>query len=399
MINITGKVLVFSDIHFGRFDSSTKKKEICSRVVDRIVELADSDGIENILFCGDLHHDRHRIDVQVINESYSAVERLAKNHKVFLIVGNHDAYETASTKINSLNIFRSIENVEVISDPTEAVINGHACLLAPWGTVSGNYESRKFKAVFGHLDISVSFLKDSYIQNNIINPGASKAVMETLMKDEIFDTVQIETKEETEGNVNYLNSFLGIIEDNGLIVTGHIHNRDEKSIFGSRIIFAGSPWQQTYGESSSDDGLYVFDRDFSYTFHPLRDIPHMVQIYVSDIMRSGIEKFDTSVITGNTIRLVYDMLIDDEEDARIVDMVKSANPFFIDQSDFRAKTKPELSTSVDFMENLRMGKWDQIHKYLREELPDSELSSKGIDRDFLENNVIKRAFNEIKSEE
>jgi len=51
------------------------------------------------------------------------MESLAKKCRCIIILGNHDLYLKNSTDITSVNMFRHIQNVEIISNVEEVELN------------------------------------------------------------------------------------------------------------------------------------------------------------------------------------------------------------------------------------------------------------------------------------
>ena len=394
MINIIGNILIFTDIHFGRNNNALNKLHVCNDVIDAIINDIKKQNIADVLFLGDWFHERDRVDVNTLNSALKAIERLSKVCNLWLVVGNHDCYENDNTRVNSLNIFNAIKNVHVISDPTEVTINGELCLLAPWTTDFKKYKTGSFRAVLGHLDLPVHLLKDSYIQENLSNTKVSKIVEQEI--DAILgDDIEYSDPKKTEQDeIDYTNEVIRVLDDNGIVMSGHIHSRSEKNILGHTILFVGSPWHQTFGENKCDDGYYILNKVFSYEFHHLDTIPKMKEVYVSDIIEVGVDKFDYSVISGNTIKLVYDIIVDDVTVSNITTRIENNNPFEISQPEYKAKpVNPVLSCGV--IDDLRCGNLKFMEDYLNREDVVGKIVSKKLDAGYILE-ILKESYNRVK---
>ena len=72
--------------------------------------------IKYVISAGDIFHQRTAIDVNVMNAAYRCIAALAKHCKIYLIAGNHDCYFKTTTDVNSINIFKDIENVQLVNE-------------------------------------------------------------------------------------------------------------------------------------------------------------------------------------------------------------------------------------------------------------------------------------------
>lgn len=67
------------------------------------------------MFAGDLYHERVSVNVNTLNIALKCVAAIAKHCKTYLIVGNHDSHYKNSVDVNSLNMFKDMENVTIVS--------------------------------------------------------------------------------------------------------------------------------------------------------------------------------------------------------------------------------------------------------------------------------------------
>lgn len=385
---IEGSILIFTDIHFGKSKNSVKKLALCESLVDEICEIVNKRKIKTVLFLGDWFDDRKYIGVGTLDTALRCVGKIASCAKLYMIVGNHDMFELNSTMVNSINAYSYINNVVVISDPTIVDINGHECLLAPWLTNPKEFRKDQFKYIFGHFEFPIGVLKDSYIKNNIIERKASKDMIGEIESDELLGNDEFENRRDPDEEVEYINSVFDIFTDTSF--EGHIHVHSEKIIRGKKLICVGSPWQQTTTEKDSVDGYYVLNADDSLDF--IKSLaPVIKEVYISDIMKNGIDAYDYSELKNNVIKLIYDIQLDGNQVAEITTNINNVIPFDFLQSEYRAKDADEKDECTVLLDEFREGKYTLIENYMSS-VSDEALKEAGVIRENVMN-FLKEAFN------
>ena len=78
MANLFKKAIVFTDIHFGLKSNSLLHNQDCSRFIDWVIATAKEHGCETGMFLGDWHHHRAAINLQTLNFSLEALEKLSR---------------------------------------------------------------------------------------------------------------------------------------------------------------------------------------------------------------------------------------------------------------------------------------------------------------------------------
>lgn len=113
------KVLIFSDIHIHPHKKSIERLNDCIKTLDWVFKNAEENSIENIIFLGDLFHDRQKIDVLTYQKTFEIFEKhLNKNKfKVYLLLGNHDLWHYQRWDVSSVNPLRNLSGVTVINEP------------------------------------------------------------------------------------------------------------------------------------------------------------------------------------------------------------------------------------------------------------------------------------------
>ena len=294
-----------------------------------------------------------------------------------MVLGNHDLFNKNSTDVNSINIFRDNDNVEVIDQATEVDINGKKSLLVPWLADLTSYSRNQFHFMFGHFDISSKFLIASYTQEHSRKISASSNVASELSEDMLLD----EPSNATSNLDEYLGSFIELVEESGTIFAGHIHQHKEMVARRRKFIFVGSPYEQTLGDIGCKCGFYLLNEDGSYKFIENASLPKHVQVFASAVKNRGIDKYDFSLVKGNIVQKVYDIDIPMEDDLKINQKIASFKPYEELLPDYQVAldfTKEESGTSQDnLMKMLKKSKLDYIESYVSQ-LDEGALAQSGV---------------------
>jgi DNA repair exonuclease SbcCD nuclease subunit len=118
------KLAMFSDIHFGRRSNSKIHNQDCLDFVEWFANHVERDGsYSHIAFLGDWFESRSAINIETLEYSYQALQRLNSiGLPVIFIVGNHDLHRRTTRDVHSVRMFQELENFTVIDSPR--VIDG-----------------------------------------------------------------------------------------------------------------------------------------------------------------------------------------------------------------------------------------------------------------------------------
>lgn len=387
-MDIVGKTLVFTDCHLGLKNSSTSRLNIVISVFREIIGTIKSEGISNVIFCGDAFHDRRAIDVNVLNIGHKLFSTLAKYCKVYLIVGNHDCHFKSQTSVNSVNIFNGVGNIFVIDEATECTLNGSKCLLVPWLSDLSKYPENSFDMMFGHFNINSKYLIASYIEDHskdISNDALVSRISEDEMLAGKIENLESLSDGERHKSGDLIDDFVTKVRENGFIYAGHIHNHKEFVARKRNFIFIGSPYQQNFGEMQSVDGFYVLDELNQRTFHHIDNVPVFRKLFISQIMRDGIENFDFSCVKGNIVRRVIDLDIDRLSESKINQKIMDFSPYeeLLPEYEIQignGEDKEEVNNET--LDLIKKSKLDYIRKYI-DNIDDKSLQESNLDRDVL----------------
>lgn len=387
---LRGKTLVFSDVHIGLRKANQMRLTIVAKVFQNFLKTIREEKIDNVVCCGDIFHSRVALDLQALNVGLKLISALAKKCKCYLIVGNHDLYYKNSASISSSNVFRDIENVVVIDKPTEVDINGQKALFVPWLSDLSSFQKESYDMLFGHFDIDGKFLIASYIEQNASkNKKSSELIDELISNDSLLNesagVVDIRSEVESIRNSgiksgNLVGEFVEYAKQFGVVYAGHIHQHSEFVAKCREFVFVGSPYQQNFGEIDSRDGYYVLDENNKRKFVETESVPIHVRIKMSDVLKTGIDDFDFSIVRGNFVQKIYDVDVDMSLETKINQRIADFSPFE------EALPEYSIATSVDktivtseSLELIKKSKLDYIKNYVAK-IENRVLEEKNLDR-------------------
>jgi DNA repair exonuclease SbcCD nuclease subunit len=151
-MNLFKKVAVCTDIHFGLKSNSLVHNTDCSDFIDWFIATAKANGCETGMFLGDWHHHRASINLQTLNFSLKALEKLsAAFDQFYFIPGNHDLYYRDKRDIHGAEWARHLPNITVVND----WFHQGDVIIAPW-LVGDDHEripKLSSKYMFGHFEL------------------------------------------------------------------------------------------------------------------------------------------------------------------------------------------------------------------------------------------------------
>lgn len=272
----TNKIGCFSDIHIGIYQDNPIWHNISLNFAKWASEKYLESGINDIIILGDVFHNRTEISVTTLDVAKKFFDYF-KDFNVYILAGNHDSFYKDNSKVNSISIFDGWNNIKVIDkEPFLLKIANKQTLLVPWGT---SYDDiTNCDIVFGHFEI-VSFYMNSY-----------KVCDHGFTSENLFKKAKI-------------------------IMSGHFHKKDHRTYNSGEIIYLGSPYQQNYGDSLDERGIYIYDVNENKISFIQNDIsPKHKKISIKKILSGEINtEYLKQSITKNHISLVIDAKIDDEK--------------------------------------------------------------------------------------
>lgn len=208
------KILVFSDLHFfrGRLDYL---QETCSWIASQIMKQTP----DLVVFCGDLNHSHNNVETDTLHcmsRCMSEIADATRQHTgkpLLAISGNHDT-ALKSTEKNVVEAIAFLSpNIRAITTPT--AVEGYA--FAPYPPSGDKFDAYltalhaiNSPVIFGHLELAD-------IAYSPASPQASEHPF----------PLPSQTK---------------------LIVNGHYHHPQRKTVAGVDTVIVGSPCYHTYAD-------------------------------------------------------------------------------------------------------------------------------------------------------
>ena len=288
------KILIFSDAHIASHKHSTDRLQHCLDALDWVFQIAEDRNIDDLVFCGDLFHDRQKIDVLTYQKTFEVFEKrmLKRNMRMFLLLGNHDLWNYSKWDISSVFPLRNIPGVIVIDQPTTIKICDTDISFLPYTKnpsidLAKINNKSKYKILFGHIAV------DGAIWNTMYGTTAEVSV-------------------EHDGDMVKVGPDIFAGWDR--VFLGHYHAEQKLS---SNAEYVGSTLQLSYGEAFQHKHVIIFDletHDREYirnTFSPQHFIipekdldkyemkNNFIRIMVDDISKSNIVEMRNDIISKN----------------------------------------------------------------------------------------------------
>lgn len=297
------KHLVITDTHLGIYNANDLWHNITIGFFKEVLKTAYERDIKSLLHLGDFFHNRKETNTKSIDVALLIMSELSSYFdNININIGNHDAYYKNKLFPNTLQIFKDISNVRVISFPT-VLPEDKKIVMAPWILNTENIPEGEF--LFGHFEIKDFKMNSSYRCKKGISKDAFK--------------------------------------DFGHVYSGHFHT---PSMEGN-IMYIGSPYGLTFNDRNSTRGYYIFDSDDGKMEFIKFNAPKFIYINTDDIKKIDVE--------GNFVKLIFQKDYGHIENQKIVDIVSGMNPlsFATDFSQIKFSGTGEIQENKDlkFMED------------------------------------------------
>lgn len=232
---MNNKVLLFSDAHIHPHKRKVERLEDCLKAVDWVFDVAEDHQIENILFGGDLFHDRQKIEVFTYQRTFETLaNRLqSKKFNLYLLLGNHDIWYNDDTSISSVIPLKYLPGVRIIPEAERLNISGAYWDFIPFThDPIATLEELKGKPgkpeyALGHIAIDGAVLHGSTQSDVTIEHDGDMVTISA----SLFDS--------------YKHTFLG-----------HYHAEQRVT---PKVEYIGSPLQLNFGEAFQKKHIIIFD--------------------------------------------------------------------------------------------------------------------------------------------
>lgn len=229
------QILLFTDIHIHAHKQSLQRLQDCLDVLRWTFETARKRNIKNVLFLGDLFHDRQKIQIITYHNTFQIFQEY-RDLNIKLLLGNHDLWFYDKWDISSVSPLSALSNVEVIDKPCSVDIDGFSVDFLPFThdpiDVLKVFSGKKSDILCGHVALDGAILNSLYSTTAEVSIESEKDVIR--VSKEIFE--------------GWKKVFLG-----------HFHFGQK--IKDSNIEYIGSPLELSFGEAFQDKHVVIFDTD------------------------------------------------------------------------------------------------------------------------------------------
>jgi DNA repair exonuclease SbcCD nuclease subunit len=357
------KLLLFTDIHYGKSKDSSLKLKTADEFIDNLIKTAKKNKIKDVLFLGDWFDNRNSISVKTYFHSYESVKKITDaDLKLYMIVGNHDAYFKDSIDVNSVAPLGDVNGVTVIDKLTEVhfVKQNKYSLFCPWNSLPNDikFDKNSYDSLFGHFEFEGAQLFGSHLSKG-----------------------------------NYSGKQLTDLAP--LVFSGHFHIRKIYEYKSGNLITLGCPFELDWGDYDNKKGMYLLDLGtMDYDFIENKFSPKHKKIFWSNIDKKGFNISENEkLIKGNYIKLIVDKEYKFEEVMRVANLINTKSPLKQCETEFIYNTKfnflNEFQENYDDTEVVNMSKIDYLLKFI-EKTPKEDLQNLSIKK--LEN-LAKKYYN------
>lgn len=229
------KVLLVSDIHVHPHKKKADRLKDCLECLDWVFQVARKHDVDEILFGGDLLHDRSKIDVLTYTKVYEVLRNNCTGKiKFYLLLGNHDLWYNDCTSVSSVTPFQSLPGVTIIDGIERRTVGGVKWDFIPFThdpitalETLGEYDEPA-KYCLGHLSIDGAKLNSAGTISDVVIEHDGEMVP---VSAKLFD--------------RYEYTFLG-----------HYHS---SQILNGKVEYIGSPLQLSFGEAFQDKHVIILD--------------------------------------------------------------------------------------------------------------------------------------------
>lgn len=267
-------IIMLSDIHFGVRNNSIEWSEnISDYFYNFFIPFIEKNSNENtsIIITGDVFDSRQSIDIRILSMSLDIIKAILntnKNIRIYIVEGNHDSYKKRENDITSLSIFKSIDRVFVIQEPTlEELNDGTKLLFLPW---QGDIKQQN--DVINNIDANFIFMHND-ITSAYYDNGRP-----------IINGVNISTIK------------------NKKIYSGHIHRRYD----GKKYTYIGTPYQLRRSDIGNEKGIYSLIKNknkWQEKFILNNYSPKFLKIHIEEIINKPLSEIE-NIFRNNYVDII-----------------------------------------------------------------------------------------------
>ena len=297
------RVALISDLHLGIYGNSEEWHEIAINWAKWFAEDISNSGIKDIFFLGDFFHNRHEISVQTVHVASKIMEIFSK-FNIIMIVGNHDAYYKNRSDIHSIGLLKGSSNVTVVDSPLILDSFGAKMAFVPWNC---ELPHGVFDYIFGHFEIQTFKMNNFKVCNHGLN---------------VSDFLESRTKR---------------------VFSGHFHTKSHKIYKEGEIRYIGNPFQQDFNDCGDVKGYYILDLEDG----DLKFVENKISPVFKRIKFEEIGDLKENDVSGNIIKLIIDVEVEDEDLVKNESLIRKYKPFKLEREFAVIKKKIQSDETIE----------------------------------------------------
>lgn len=349
------KALIFTDIHLHQHKKSSERLQDCLNALEWVFSMAVKHSVDNILFLGDLFHDRQKIDALTYIRTFQIFEEFCKNHpeiNIYLLLGNHDLWFYQKTDVSSVMPLRAFQNIHIVDSPCTLAIAGknknYPISFLPYthdpiSDINSIKNDSDFKILLGHIAV------DGAILNSMHSTHAEVAI-------------------EHDGEM--VKCGVGMFDGWNQVFLGHYHAEQQLT---PNVEYVGSPLELSFGEAFQEKHIIIYDLETHQKEYLVNNFSpkHLI------IPEKDLDKYEYE-LKGNFVRLI----VEDIAHSNLINLKNSISQ--LNPTTLEITSKPKIIKETAMMEDAKsiLFKEDEmLDRYIREMSESNMLN--GLDPDVL----------------
>lgn len=227
------QILFFTDIHIHSHKQSLQRLQDCLDVLKWTLQTARERNIKDVLFLGDLFHDRQKIQVIAYHNTFKIFNEY-KDLNIKLLLGNHDLWFYDKWDISSVMPLSALSNIEVIAEPTTLKVADINIDFLPFThnpIEVLKYFKTKSKVLCGHVALDDAILNSLYSTMSEVSIENEK------------DVVKVDKE---------------IFREWKKVFLGHYHCAQK---LNDIVEYVGSPLQLNFNEAAQKKHIMILDTE------------------------------------------------------------------------------------------------------------------------------------------
>lgn len=288
-----------------------------------VLDYIHCEKVDAFLFCGDMFHDRRKLDIDAFNETFKRINRRSDVPEI-MVPGNHDHY----TKDGSIHSLASFDQVTVVDEPCWSVIDVVRNAEDFAITVYGVPYSDDAQTVIEAIDEGVKTAPKNTFKILMLHQGLNEAQMTSM------DTYRAKSVL-TLGNLQ--------ASEWDLIISGHYHIPQK---LAKNVFQVGGTYQRGWIEANELRGYWILTVDKKkgkYTWTMEHKETNAPQFHTTNMKSLG--KTKKSIRPGDFVRVVSDTRMFEEAEEHAKDVLDTEDVEV--EMHYRAEKEEVLGECID----------------------------------------------------